>query len=169
MHTALSPLDLYGVSTIEIALLVIPIKCSEVQDVRPIEGQYQVNATAIWGLIPRELSRNVLKFLSAKELVGFKSICKNAKSTVQSKKGLFFKAIREQLDKIIEECGFENVPNAFKFKVRNLIRFGEACGPVGYDVHTTNRCMPIVQYEDMFKAGVNIKVGRDMGTVHVHP
>jgi hypothetical protein len=76
-------------------LVVIPIKRFEVQDVRPIEGQYHVNVTAIWGLIPRELNRNVLKFLSAKELVGFKSVYKNAKSTVESEKGLRFDAIRE--------------------------------------------------------------------------
>ncbi len=65
-----------------------------------------MNATAIWGLIPRELNGNVLKFLSAKELVGFKSVSKNAKSAVESEKGLLFDAIREQLDKIIEECEF---------------------------------------------------------------
>jgi hypothetical protein len=72
----------------------IPINHFEVQDVRPVEGQYHVNATAMWGSIPRELNRNVLKFLSTKELVRFKSICKNAKSAVESKKGLLFDAIR---------------------------------------------------------------------------
>jgi hypothetical protein len=47
MHTAQSPLDLYSVSAIEIVLVIIPIKRFEVQDVRPVEGQYHVNATAI--------------------------------------------------------------------------------------------------------------------------
>ena len=106
MHTAQSTLDLYGVSAIEIVPIVIPIKHFEVQDARTFEGQYHVNATAIWGSIPRELNRNILKFLSTKELVGFKSICKNTKSAVKSEKGLLFDAIREQLDKIIEECEF---------------------------------------------------------------
>jgi hypothetical protein len=58
-----------GVNAIEMALVVIPIKCFELQDVRPIKGQYHVKATAIWESIPRELNGNVLKFLSAKELV----------------------------------------------------------------------------------------------------
>jgi hypothetical protein len=69
MHTAQSSLDLYSVSTIEMVLVIIPIKCFEVQEVRPAKGQYHVNATAIWGSIPGELNKNVLKFLSAKELV----------------------------------------------------------------------------------------------------
>jgi hypothetical protein len=138
MHTVQSPLDLYGVIAIELVNNIIPIKCFEVQNVRPIEGQYQVNLTAIWGSVPGELNKNVLKFLSAKELVGFKSICKNAKSTIKSEKGLLFDAIREQLDKIIEECGFESVPNAFKFKVKNCVRLG-ALGPVGCVVNTTKK------------------------------
>jgi hypothetical protein len=87
-----------GVNAIEMVLVVIPIMCFEVKDVRPVEGQYHVNATVIWRLIPGELNRNVLKFLSAKELVRFKSICKNAKSAIDSEKGLLFDAIREQLD-----------------------------------------------------------------------
>ena len=56
MHTAQSPLDLYGVSAIELVLVVNPIKCFEVQDMRPVKGQYHVNASAIWGLIPRGLN-----------------------------------------------------------------------------------------------------------------
>jgi hypothetical protein len=47
MHPASSPLDLYGVSAIEMVIVVIPIKCFEVQDVRPVKGQYHVNTTAI--------------------------------------------------------------------------------------------------------------------------
>jgi hypothetical protein len=66
MHTAQSTLDLYGVSAIEIVLIVIPIKHFEVQDMRPIKGQYHLNATAMWGLIPGELNRNVLKLLRTK-------------------------------------------------------------------------------------------------------
>jgi hypothetical protein len=169
MHTAQSPLDLYAVSAIEIVLIVIPIKRFEVQDARPVKGQYQVNTTAIWGLIPRELNGNVLKFLSAKELVGFKSVCKNAKRAIRSEKGLLFDAIREQLDKIIEECGFESVQNSFKFKVKNCVRLGGALGPVGNVVNTTKRCVQIVQDKDKFKAEADIKFGRNMGTVHVCP
>jgi hypothetical protein len=47
MHIAQSPLDLYGVIAIEMVLLVIPIKCFEVQDVRTVKSQYHVNVTAI--------------------------------------------------------------------------------------------------------------------------
>ncbi len=43
----------YGVNTIEMVVIVIPIKRFEVQDVRPVKGQYHVNATAIWESIPR--------------------------------------------------------------------------------------------------------------------
>ncbi len=81
---------------------------------------------------------------------------------------MLFDAIREHLDKIIEECGFESVPNAFKFKVKNHVRLG-ALGLVGYVVNTTKRCVRIVQDEDVFKAGADIKIGRNMGTVHVCP
>jgi hypothetical protein len=31
------------------------------------------------------------------------------------------------------------------------------------------RCVQIVQNEDVLKVGANIKIGRNMGTVHVHP
>ncbi len=115
-HLDIQPSDgipFCGVKAIEIVLVVIPIKCFEVQDVRPIKGQYHVNVTAIWKSIPGELNGNVIKFLSTKKLLGFKSVCKNAKSSIESGKGLLFDAIRERLDKIIEECGFECVPNAF--------------------------------------------------------
>jgi hypothetical protein len=67
MYTSQSPLDLYGVIAIEMVNAIIPIKRFEVQDMSPVEGQYHVKATAIWGLIPGELNRNGLKFLSAKE------------------------------------------------------------------------------------------------------
>ncbi len=90
-----------------------------------------MNATAIWESIPEELNWNVLKFLRAKELVGLKSDCKNATSTVKSEKRLLFYAIREQLDKTIRECGFESVLIAFKFKVKSRVRLGGALGPVG--------------------------------------
>ncbi len=84
-------------------------------------------------------------------------------------KWLLFDAVREQLDKIIEECGFESVSNAFKFKVKNRIHLGRALGPVGYVVNDTKGCVQIVQDEDVFKGGTNIKFGRNMGTVHVCP
>jgi hypothetical protein len=87
MRTAQSPLDLYGVIAIETVLIVIPIKRFEVQNVRPVEGQSLVVVTAVWGLISGELNKNVPKFLSAKEWVGFKSVCKNAKSAFESEKG----------------------------------------------------------------------------------
>jgi hypothetical protein len=86
------------VNAIEMVTIDIPIKCFEVQDVRPIEGQYHVNTTVIWESIPRELNGNVLKFLSARKPVRLKSVCKNAKSIVKSEKGLLFNAIREQLE-----------------------------------------------------------------------
>jgi hypothetical protein len=156
------------VNTIEMVVVVISIKRFEVQDVRPVKGQYHVNVTAVWESIPRELNRNVLKFLSAKELVGLKSVCMN-KSAAKSEKGLLFDAIREPLDKIIEECGFESFPNTFKLKVKNCVCLGGALGPVGYAVNTTKRCMQIVLDEDVFKAGADIKSGRNMGTVHVCP
>jgi hypothetical protein len=57
MHTAQSPLDLYGVIAIEMGLIVIPIKRFEVQGVRPVKGQYHVNVTVIWGSIPGELNK----------------------------------------------------------------------------------------------------------------
>jgi hypothetical protein len=52
MHAAQYPLDLYGISAIEMVLIIILIKCFEVQDVRPVKGRYHVNATAIWDHFP---------------------------------------------------------------------------------------------------------------------
>ena len=100
-------------------------------------------------------------------MVGFKSVCKNAKSVVESEKGLLFDAIREHLDKIIEECGFESVPNIFKFKVKNCVCLGGLQGAVGFIVNTTKRCVQIIPDEDIFKGRVDIKFGRNMETVHV--
>jgi hypothetical protein len=56
MHTAQSPLDLYGVIAIEMVNAIISIKRFEVQDMRPAKDQYHMNVTAIWGSIPRELN-----------------------------------------------------------------------------------------------------------------
>jgi hypothetical protein len=134
MHTTQSPLNSYGVIAIEMVLVIIPIKRFEVQDLRPV----------------------------AKDLVGFKSICKNAKSAVKSEKGLLFDAIRQQPDKIIEECEFESAPNAFKFKVKNCVRLG-SLGPIGHVINTTKRCVQIDQDEDVFKAGANIKIWKEHG------
>jgi hypothetical protein len=132
---------LYGVNTIEMVVVGIPNKCFEVQDARPVKGQYHVNATAIWKSIPGELNGNVLKFLSTKELVGLKSVCKIAKSAIKSEKGLLFDAIRECLDKIIEKCGFESVPKAFKFKVKNCVLLGGALGlPVMLSIPPKDAC-----------------------------
>jgi hypothetical protein len=61
MQTAQSPLDLHGVSTIEMVLVVIPIKGFEVQDVRPVKGKYHMNATAIWESISGRAEELLLK------------------------------------------------------------------------------------------------------------
>ncbi len=63
---------IYGVNAIDMVAVNIPIKCFEVQDVRPVKGQFHMNITTIWKLIPGEPNGNVLKFLSAKGLIGFK-------------------------------------------------------------------------------------------------
>ena len=55
-------------------LVIISLRHFGVPDMRPVEDQYPVNKTAIWESIPRELSGNVLNFLSVKELVGIQ-IC----------------------------------------------------------------------------------------------
>jgi hypothetical protein len=70
----------------------------EVQDVRPVKGQYQVSVTALWKLIPREISGNILKFLGGKELIRFKAVSKSAKSAIKDEKGFLFDAVREQLE-----------------------------------------------------------------------
>ena len=121
-------------------LVIIPLRRFGVPDVRPVEGQYHENTTAIWESIPGELNGNILKLLSAKELVRFKIVCKDAKSAVESEKGLLFDAIRVQLDKIIDKHGFESVPNAFNFTVKNRIRLPGFPHVVGYIVNTTKRC-----------------------------
>jgi hypothetical protein len=96
--------------------------------------------TAIWESIPGELNGNILKFFSAKELVRFKMVCKNAKSAVESEKGLLFDAIRARLDMIIDKHGLGSVPNAFNFKVKNHIPLKAFPRVVGYIVKTTQRC-----------------------------
>ena len=117
----------------------------------------------------RGTQQKIPKFLSVQELVGFKIVCKNAKSAAESEKGLLFDAIRVRLNKIIDEHGFESVPNAFKFKVKNRIPLGGFPHVVGYIVNTTKRCVQFIHNEDIFKVGVNIKFSGNMGTVHVCP
>ncbi len=82
---------------------------------------------------------------------------------------MLFDAIREQLGTIIEECGFESVPDALKFKFKNHVRLGGFLSAVSYIVNTTKRCVQIIHNGDMFKARADIKFGRNMGTVHVRP
>jgi hypothetical protein len=52
-----------------------------------------------WGIDSWGTQQKCPKVPQCKKLVGFKSVCKNAKSAVESEKGLLFDAIREQLDK----------------------------------------------------------------------
>jgi hypothetical protein len=47
------------------------------------------------------------------------------KAPIESEKGLLFDAFREQLDKIIEECGFESVLNASSSRSRTVYIWGE--------------------------------------------
>jgi hypothetical protein len=96
-------------------------------------------------------------------------VCKNAKSAVESEKGLLFGAIRVRLDMIIDKHGLKSVPNAFNFKVKNRIRLPAFPCVVGYIVKTTQRCVCSFLVEDIFKAGVNIKTVQNLGTVHACP
>ena len=150
-------------------IFIIPLRHFRVPDVRSVEGQFHVNMTVNWEPIPGELNGNVLKFLSAKELAGFKIVCKNAKSAAESEKGLLFDAIRVRLDKIIDEHGFESVPNTFNFKVKNHMRFLGFPRVVSYIVNITKRCVQFILDEDIFKVGVNIESFGNMGTVHACP
>ncbi len=61
----------------------MPVMYFEVQNMRPIEGQYQVSTMVIWSLVPGELNGNILKFLSKKELIGFKLVSKSTKSAIK--------------------------------------------------------------------------------------
>jgi hypothetical protein len=70
---------------------------------------------------------------------------------------------------IIEECRFESVANAFKFKVKNHVCLGGFPSAVGYVVNTTKRCMQIIHDEEVFKVRADIKFSRNMGTVHARP
>jgi hypothetical protein len=86
---------------------------------------------AIWSLVPGELNGNILKFLNGKELIGFKSVSKSAKSAIKSGNGKIFNMIGEQLNKIIEYCQLRSVPNKHNFKVKNCVKFGPQ-DEVGY-------------------------------------
>ncbi len=44
-----------------------------------------------------------------------------------------------------------------------------ALGLAGFIVNTTKRCKQIVHDEDVLKAGVDIKLGRNVGTVNICP
>jgi hypothetical protein len=74
-------------------LVDFPRTYFEVQNVRPAEGQYDVSVMAIWSLVPRDLNGIILKFLSGKELIGFKSVSKRTKSAAKSEKGKIFETI----------------------------------------------------------------------------
>jgi hypothetical protein len=102
----------------------IPRMYFEVQNLRPDNSQYDVSVTGMWLSVPGELNENVLKFLSGKELIRFKSVSKSAKSAYESKRGKIFNRIGEQLDKIIKDRQLRSVPNENKFKVKNWLKFG---------------------------------------------
>jgi hypothetical protein len=87
------------------------------QNVRLDEGQYDVGRTAIWLSVPGELNGDILKFLSKKALIGFKSVSKSTKSAVKIEKGKIYTTIGEQLNEIIENCQLRSVPNEHKFRV----------------------------------------------------
>jgi hypothetical protein len=55
------------------------------------------------------------------------------------------------------------------FKVKNRICLGGLPSAVGYVLNTTKRCTQIIHDENVFKAGADVKFGRNMGTLHVCP
>ncbi len=150
----------YGVMSIDMVAIIIPIECFEVQDMRTVKGHHQ--EIDPWGT-----QQKCHKVSQRKGASWIQKYCKNIKSAVKSEKGLLFDAIRERLNKIIQENRFEIVPNAFKFKVKNCVCLCGLPSAVGYVVGTSKKCLQIFHDEDMSKAEVNIKFGRNMGIVHV--
>jgi hypothetical protein len=124
-----------------------------------------MSAVAIWSLVPEELNG---KFLRGKELIGFKSVSKRAKSAVKNVRGKIFDRIGEQLNKIIENHQLMSVPNEHKFKVKYRVKLGP-CNEVGYIVKTTKKQMFFVFDGDVFKVGVNVERAKNSGTKHVRP
>jgi hypothetical protein len=124
---------------------------------------------AIWELVPREIYGNILKFLSGKDLTGFKAVSKSNKSAIKSEKGLIFDAIREQLKEIIMDHQLRSVPNKQKLKLKNQVRNQGHWSKTGYVVKTANKFLCIICDGGVFKVEANIEKARRLGLEHVRP
>ncbi len=123
-----------------------------------------MSATVNWLPVPGDLNGNILKFLSGKELIGFKSVSKSTKSAVENEKGKIFDKIGNRLNKIIEDHQLRSVPNEHKFKIKNQVKFGPQ-DEVGYIVKTTKKHVFVVFDGDAFKVGVDIERAKNFGYI----
>ncbi len=135
---------------------------------RPVEGQYHVSAMVIWSSVPGEQIGNILKFLSGKELIGFKSVSKSTKSAVKCEKGMIFDMIGELLEEIIKKGQFRSVPIKHKFKVKNRVKFSPR-DENGHTVKTTKKHVFVVHDGDVFKVRVNVERAKNLGIKHICP
>jgi hypothetical protein len=91
------------------------------------------------------------------------------KALLRLKRGCSLMQSESDLTRSLRNVGLRASLTHSSSRSRMVYIWGGALGLVGYVVNTTKRCVQIVQDEDMFKAGAYIKIGRNMGTVHVCP
>ncbi len=105
----------------------------EVKDIRPGEEEMQCITDEIFvstagGIsIPKELNRNILQFLTGKDLLRFAMVSKKAKMIVNHCHALINDATHERIKDLLDElniapCRRREQVNEHKFKVGNCLR-----------------------------------------------
>ena len=123
--------------------------------------------------IPKELNRNILQFLTGKELLRFAMVSKKADMIVKHCHALMYDAIHEQLRDLVDELNIDRgrrhvvQVNEHKFKAGNCLRVHGGGGDNGYCVRVTPKFVFFVIKPDIFNHHPFIhRVGNDDGVMH---
>ena len=151
----------------------------EVEDIRPGEDEMQCIKDKIFlstagGIsIPKELNRNILQFLTGKDLLRFVMVSKKAKMIVEHCHVLMYDAIHERIEDLLDELNIvlrrrRDQVNEHKFKVGNCLQVHGVFN--GYCVRVTPKFVFYVSKPDIFRRHPFIhRVGNDDGVMHARP
>ena len=162
-------------------LIPLPRTHFEVEDVRPSEDELEWISDKIFvstagGIsIPKELNRNILQFLTGKDLLRFEMVSKKAEMIVEYCHALTYDALHERIGNLLNELNINwsrrHVQvNEHKFKAGNRVHIHGQGGVNGYCVRVTPKYVFYVCEIDIFKHRPTIhRVGNDDGVAHVRP
>ena len=114
-------------------LVNFPRTYFEVEDVRPGEEEGQAISEEIF---VSTAGRNILQFLTGKELLRVGVVLKMAEMVVKYCHALMYDAIHKRIGELNTDQSIRQV-NEHRFKVANRVRFFEGGGVNGYCVKVT--------------------------------